>query len=598
MIKIIKKELLILTVSIILLVLGIIFSPLKISFFILAYLILSYNIMIKIIKDFMNGKMAIELQIIIIVTLGLIYLKQYNDGITILILYKIIILLKKILLAKSQSELNYLSTLKCNNANLKLDDKIITVNIERIRVNDIIVINKNEIIPLDGYVVKGDSKVDFSILKSESNIKEITVGDNIKSGMKNLDDVLELLVTTTYNDTYLTRIHQLLPKKNDLKNKLQLLIKHIYKYYLVLTVLVLIVMGIISILKIWHFTDVGIYHLLGILLLTSCETLLLTINFNYNNSIDRCLKEGIYIRKKNIFDHLIRMKKIVFSFNEVFTKKSYKINQVIPYNISKQQFLMYTASASYYGSDLLALTLKECDHNINFNNINNYTKINNDSYQATVNNKLVLIGNKKIFFERKIKFPNIDIVGTSILVAIDNEYIGTIILEEEIKEDSFSINSKLQKYNLEMLAFLNSDNKGLMNKLNDKLDFSIQYADEVENEILALKKDNVVGYVGNNSDCLELADIGITIKPDMELIDSSDIIIENNHIETITKVLDIANQNKKNITFDLIMAGIAKILSIIFIILNLSISLILLSEIIAMIVIAIKSIIKSKQKEF
>lgn len=577
-----KLELIKIIISLILFLLGLLFiknNITRIIIFTISYIIVSYDIIFRTIKNIIKGSIFDETFLMTISTIGAFCINEFSEGVAVMLFYKIGEYLQDKAVDNSRKSISELMNIKSDYANLKIKGEVKIVNPIELKINDIIIVKAGEKVPVDGIVIDGESYIDTSCLTGETVPRKVTVNDEILSGSINNEGLLTIKVTKLFSDSTVSKILDLVENATNKKSNSEKFISKFARIYTPIVVLLSVLIAVLSpLLFNISFYD-SIYKALVCLVISCPCALVISIPLSYFGGIGCASKNGILVKGSNYLDLLTNVDSIVFDKTGTLTKGVFEVTKINPINIKENELLKTVAYAEYYSNHpIVKNILKKYDKKIDEKEIKNYKEISGNGISVKVSDKDILVGNKKLFDKHNITIEETNEIGTIIYVSIDKEYKGYIVISDIIKDESKSLIESLNKLGITPIM-LTGDNYNTANEVSKKLGIKKFYAellpsDKVNKleEIINNKQNNKnVCFVGdgiNDAPVLARSDIGFAmggIGSD-SAIESSDVVIMNDDLSKIIDSIMIAKKTKKiviqNITLSLTIKLLAIILGI------------------------------------
>ena len=554
---------------------------LKSAFLLIAYLVAGGDVLYKSLINIKHGNFLDENFLMSIATIGAVSIKEYNEAVGVMIFYKIGEYFQEKAVNNSRNSIQNLLKIKANFANLKLSNgDIKKVTPEILKIDDVIVVKPGEKIAVDGVIINGSSSIDTSTLTGESLPVFVEKGTEVLSGSLNIDGMLEIKVTKEYKNSTISKIIEMVENASDKKAKSEKFITKFAKYYTPFVVLTAVIVGlgipiIFGNFKLWFGRAL-------IFLVISCPcALVLSVPLTFFSSIGLASKKGILIKGGDYLEKLKNINAVVFDKTGTLTKGKFKIETINCINkISKNELLEIGKAGEFYSNHPIGKAIINYGEIVvSEQDIKDYKEISGKGVSAIYKGKNILVGNKKLMDENNIFIENTNIESnTTVYIALDKKYIGSIYLADEIKNDSLKTITELKKMNIKTYM-LTGDNKKIGENVGEKLGFEKENIftgllpqDKVEifNKIQKENKGTVfVGDGINDAPVLSLADVGIAMGgagSDIA-VESADIVFINDEPYKLIETLKIAKENKKvvmqNIYFSLGIKFLVMILGII-----------------------------------
>ena len=538
---------------------------LQIALFIISYIIVGEDVVKRAVKNIFKGQVFDENFLMSIATIGAFFIGEYPEGVAVMLFYQVGELFQSYAVGKSRKSIASLMDIRPDYANVKKGDELVKVDPDEVQIGDIIVIKAGEKIPLDGKVIEGSSMIDTSALTGESVPREVEVGSDILSGCININGVITTEVTKEFGESTVSKILDLVENASSKKSNSEQFITKFARYYTPVVVIIAVFLAIIPPLVIdgATFSD-WIYRALAFLVVSCPCALVISIPLSFFGGIGGASKKGVLVKGSNYLEALAETEIVVFDKTGTLTKGVFNVQEIHPEGVSKEELLELTAHAESYSNHPISLSLKRAySKEIDNGRISDVEEISGHGVIATVDGKKVMVGNIKLMKMMDIPYFKGELIGTIVHVAVNNKYIGYIVIADEVKEDSAQAIKELKAANIKQTVMLTGDNKSIGSKVAKELGLDKVYAellpaDKVEKleELFSQKsKKGKLAFVGdgiNDAPVLARADIGIAMGGlgSDAAIEAADVVImtdEPSKIATTMKIskktLKIAHQN-------------------------------------------------------
>lgn len=535
---------------------------LKYIFYFIAYSLLLYKTTINAVKLLIKSKTINENFLITISCFGALAIGEVLEGMMVVVLYTIGKILEQKAINNSRKSIKDLIDIKQNYANKKKDSTIIQVAVEEVEVGDILVVKKGEKIPLDGVVIKGTTMLDTSALTGESEEEKVEVDSLVLSGSINKKDVIEIKVTSLYEDSTVYKILDLLESATDKKTKMETSVSKISKVYT--PVIILLALLVMITLPIFFKVPIktSIYRGLTFLVISCPCAIAISIPLSYFTGIGVASKKGILIKGSTYLDNLSNAKNIIFDKTGTLTNGSFEVTDIDITNADykKEDVIRILRKGESFSNHPIAKSImKLSDELIDNKDIKDYQEIDGKGISFTLDNQKILIGNKSLCGCDS---------DTILHLNIDGEHIASITINDGIKDKAKETISGLKDYNITPYMFT-GDKKNIALNIGEKLGINnIKYEMLPNEKFLAyeeVSKDNdITIFVGdgiNDAPVLRRADIGIAMGyvGQDAAIEASDIIIMKDDLIKILTAISISKYTKHIMKENLIFAISTKI---------------------------------------
>ena len=538
-------------------------KPFKLILLVISYILLLYKVFTNAVKMLKNGGGINENALILISCVGAFILGEAMEGMMVIVLYTIGKILEEKALNNSRKSIKDLMDIKSVYANKEENNKVKTINVEDVKIGDILVVRKGEKIPVDGIVLKGETYLDTSSLTGESENVLVKKDDKVLSGFINNGDIVTIKATSTFENSTVSKILELLDTATDKKAKTETTISKISKVYtpivLILALIVAIFLPLISSVT----YSQSIYRALTFLVISCPCAIAISIPLSYFTGIGAASKNGILIKGSNFLDNLENTSGIIFDKTGTLTNGTFTVTDIIiqDKNYSKKEVIDYLVKGETFSNHPIAKSiLKLTNKKIDASKVKNFKETTGKGISYENDGKKIVIGSKKVC--------KCDWDGT-LHLNIDNKHIAIIEISDGIKPETKKALNELKKLNIKTYMFT-GDKKESALKIGDKLGI-----DEIYYEMLPQEKftkyeevknnEKTLMFVGdgvNDAPTLKRADIGISmggVGTD-SAIEASDIVLMSDDLIKIPLSINISKYTKLIIKENLIFAMGVKVL--------------------------------------
>lgn len=544
-------------------------NTVKMILYIVAYTLLLYRTGINAVKLLFKNKTINENMLITISCIGALAIGEVVEGMLVIALYTIGKILEEKAVNNSRKSIKDLIDIKQPYANLKQTDEIKKVDVEEIKINDILVVKKGEKIPVDGIVITGETMLDTSALTGESELMQIKEGDQVLSGSMNMGEIIEIKATQIAENSTVSKILELLEDATDKKTKTETIVSKISKIYTPM-VIILALLIVICLPIIFNIPMLEAIHRGLTFLVISCPcAIAISVPLSYFTGIGVASKKGILIKGSNYLDALDNTKNIVFDktgtlTNGAFTvtnieifDKDYTENQIIDILIKGESFSNHPIAKSI-------MNLK--NEKVNNDDVKNYQEIEGKGISFELNDKKISIGNKLICNCEEDAILHLN---------IDGKHIASVFINDGIKNGAKETIEELKKQKIKTFMFTGDKKETALNigkKLNlDEIKYEMLPTDKFEEFEKVSSKNELTIFVGdgiNDAPVLKRADIGISmggVGTD-SAIEASDIVLMSDDLKKIPVAIQISKYTKniirQNLVFSISMKIIILLLSV------------------------------------
>lgn len=554
------------------------------ALFMIPYLVIGYDILKKAWKGILNRQAFDENFLMAVATIGAIALKDYKEGVAVMLFYQIGELFQSYAVGKSRKNISELMDIRPDYANVEKDGTLCQVDPDEVEVGTVIVVQPGEKVPIDGVVVEGQSTLNTSALTGESLPREVGCDDEIISGCINLNGVLKIRTTREFGESTVSKILDLVENSSSKKSRSENFISKFAKYYtpavcysaLALVIIPPIVrMAVMGLSPEW---GDWIYRALTFLVISCPCALVISIPLSFFAGIGGASNQGILVKGSNYLETLSQTKYVVFDKTGTMTKGVFEVAGIHHSDMSDDKLLEYAALAECASSHPISKSLKKAyGKAIDRSRVTDIEEISGNGVIAKVDGISVAAGNTKLMDHLGIKYIDCHHVGTIVHMAVDGKYAGHILIADIIKPHAKEAIQALKKAGVRKTIMLTGDTKKVADQVAAELAINEVYsellpADKVTKveELLSTKgQKEKLAFVGdgiNDAPVLSRADIGIAMGAlgSDAAIEAADVVLMDDDPLKISKAIRISRKCLRivyeNIWFALGIKGICLIL--------------------------------------
>ena len=577
-----KKDLIKIIISFILFVIALVvpFQNIWVNkiIYVISYLIVGLEIILKAIRNIIRGKVFDEHFLMSIATIGAFIIGEFPEAVAVMLFYQIGELFQSYAVDKSRKSIVALMDIRPDYANIKKDGDIVKVDPDDVKIDDIIVVKPGEKVPLDGIVIKGNSYVDTKALTGESVPRKIEQNDEILSGFINQKGVLEIKVTKEFENSTVSKILDLVENASSKKSKSENFITKFAKYYTPIVVIIALIIAFVPpfILNMGEFNDF-LYRALTFLVVSCPCALVISIPLGFFGGIGGASKLGILVKGSNYLEALQKAEIVVFDKTGTLTKGVFEVQEINSFDIKKEKLLEYATYAEYYSNHPISISLKnKYNKKIDKERIKDIKELSGNGIVAIIDSMEVIIGNKKIMNNFNIKYEEVEKQGTILYIAIDKKYVGYIVISDKIKDDAKDTIKGLKKNNIKKTVMLTGDIKKVGESVAKEIDIDEVYTEllpddkvkKVEKLLKEKSEKSKLVFVGdgiNDAPVLAMSDIGIAMGGlgSDAAIEAADIVIMNDEISKILTAIKISKKTMKIVVENIVFAIGVKVIVLI-----------------------------------
>lgn len=555
------------------------------ALYLIVYITIGYDVIYKAFANIFHGEFLDENFLMVVATFGAFGLAIYrgvnhldiegfDEACAVLLFYQVGEFFQSYATGKSRKSITSLMDIRPDYANLKTENGVEEVDPEEVKIDDIIVVNPGEKIPLDGKIIKGASTLDTKALTGESLPKEVLEGDEAISGTINLTSQLEIKVEKEFYDSTVSKILELVENATSQKSKAENFITKFARFYTPIVVGLAVLLAIIPSLITGEWS-VWIYRALSFLVVSCPCALVISIPLSFFAGIGAASKYGILIKGTNYLEKFNKANTFIFDKTGTLTKGNFAIKNVYP--IEKKDEILHLASIAECNSN----------HPIALSIINSYgkdfekdyvlTNVAGEGIIAEKNGEKIYCGNEKLMENNNINFIKNEEVGTVVYVAKNDKFFGSIIIADEIKDGAKKTIESLSKNGWKTIM-LTGDNEKIAESVAESLKLTDYKAsllpqnkvEEIDKIFKEKKKEDVICFVGdgiNDAPSLMRSDIGIAMGGvgSDAAIEAADMVLMHDDLKDLIIAKKISKKTMRiayeNIIFSLAIKVLILILS-------------------------------------
>ena len=589
-----QKKMLIRIIASAVLMIGLAFLPIdglpRFFLYVIPYLIIGYDILIKAGKGILNRQVFDENFLMAIATIGAMIIGvlvsgDYVEAIAVMLFYQVGELFQSYAVGKSRRNISELMDIRPDYANIEEDGKLVQMDPDEVKIGTVIIVQPGEKVPIDGVVIEGQSSLNTSALTGESLPRDVKVGDEIISGCINMTGILKIRTSKEFGESTASKILDLVENASSRKSKSEDFISRFAKIYtpavcysaLALAVIPpLFSMLILNIPANW---SVWIYRALAFLVASCPCALVISIPLSFFAGIGRASKEGILVKGSNYLEALSQTGYVVFDKTGTLTQGVFEVTAIHHNELPEDKLLEYAALAEIASSHPIAKSLQRAyGSQLDRSRVSEVEEISGNGMIAKVDGHLVAVGNAKLMKHLGVAHANCHSVGTTVHIAIDHVYAGHIVISDMIKPSAAEAMAELKKAGVQKTVMLTGDVKAVAEQVAGSLGIDTVYSEllpgdkvsKVEELLLVKPKKRKLAFVGdgiNDAPVLSRADIGIAMGAmgSDAAIESADVVLMDDDPLKISRAIKISRKCLRIVHQNIGFAMSLKILSLIFV---------------------------------
>ena len=547
--------------------------------FLASYVIVGGDVLYKAFRNITRGRIFDENFLITVATIGAIIIGESSEAVGVMLFYKIGEYLQELAVGKSRKSISELMQIRPDVANLKVGNGVEVVDPEDVEIGDYIVVKPGEKVPLDGVIVEGNSMVDTSALTGESVLRTVKKGDELLSGFINKNALLTVQVTKDFSESTVSKILDMVENASSKKSKTENFISVFSRYYTPVVVTLAALLSILPPLLIEGALFSDWLHRGLIFLVVSCPcALVLSIPLSYFSGIGVASKNGILIKGSNYLEALRYVDTVVFDKTGTLTEGVFDVVNLKAIGVSEDELMKFASIAEANSNHPIAKSiLKYYNKQVDLNKIDEYEEIAAHGIKVKYENNIILAGNEKLMKVNNIKIEKNTDIGTVVYVAVNNKFIGYIVIADKIKKDSEEAIKGIKEQGIKQTVMLTGDNKDVAQSVAEKLKLDKVFSnllpnekvDRIEELYVGRNEKEKIAFVGdgiNDAPVLARVDVGIAMGGlgSDAAIEAADIVIMTDEPSKIAKGIKISKKTYKIVWQNIIFALGIKIIVMVF----------------------------------
>lgn len=557
--------------------------------YLIPYLIVGYDILIKAGRGIINGQVFDENFLMSVATIGAMIIGIVGDGdyveaIAVMLFYQTGELFQSYAIGKSRKNISELMDIRPDYANIETDGKLTQVDPEEVEIGTITVVRPGEKVPIDGIVTEGEACLNTAALTGESLPRNVSAGDEIFSGCVNMTGVIKIRTTKQFGESTVSKVLDLVENASSRKSKSENFITKFAKVYtpavcfsalglaIIPPIINMLILNTPANFSIW------VYRALSFLVSSCPCALVVSIPLSFFAGIGGAGKEGILIKGSNYLEALSKTDCVVFDKTGTLTEGAFEVTAVHHNEIPEEKLMEYAALAESASSHPISKSLQRAyGKELDTGRVSDIEEISGNGVVAKVDGVTVAVGNNKLMNKLGIKYTDCHKTGTIIHIGTDGKYAGHIVISDVIKSTSKKAVAALKKAGVKNIVMLTGDANAVAEQVADELKIDTVYsellpADKVSKVERLLSKESrksKLAFVGdgiNDAPVLSRADIGIAmggIGSDAA-IEAADVVLMDDDPLKITKAIKISRKCVgivyQNIVFAIAVKALALIL--------------------------------------
>ena len=561
-----KSKIILFVLSLIIFGIGFIpaLAPYRIWIYLVSVLLAGYDLLIEGIKNLFKLNFE-ESTLMTIAIIGAFIKGEYPESCLVVLLYKIGEFLEEFAEARSNKNIEDITKIKANNANLVEGDDVKVIKVEDVKIGDTLLVKPGEKIPVDGVVISGTSQLDTSPITGESKPVRVEAKNEVVSGSINLNSAIYMKAEKEYKDSMASQIIDLVYEATNNKGKTEKFITKFSKIYTPIVIVIALLLVIVPLIlgaNMDRWIDIALFFLVA-----SCPcSLVISIPLSFFSCIGAISKKGMIIKGTKYIENLSKTDIIAFDKTGTLTTGKMVIDKLVATGISEDEMLEYIYSIESLSNHPISTAVANYKSGLKKLEVKDYKEDSGHGLYGVINGKEVLFGNKKLL--EKYNVDTSKYVDNTITLAVDRKIVGYITLKEELRDNVENILSELKDEGVKDVAILTGDNKKAAQNIADKLNVTKVYAELLPQEKLNKVKElqasgKKVTFLGdgiNDSPVIATADFGMSMGTGSEIANNTaDGILVSNDIAMLPNIIKVAKKTMRIVKFNIAFSLIAKL---------------------------------------
>ena len=536
---------------------------LKFGLFMIPYLVIGHDILLKAWKGILNRQVFDENFLMAVATIGAILLGDYKEGVAVMLFYQIGELFQSYAVGKSRRNISELMDIRPDYANIEKEDGTLEqVDPDEVGIGSVIVVQPGEKVPIDGVIEEGRTSLNTSALTGESLPREAGVGDEVISGCINMSGVLKIRTTKEFGESTVSKILDMVENASSKKSRSENFVSKFAKYYTPAVcygaLALAILPPLVRLLFLGMTPEWGDWVMRALtFLVISCPcALVISIPLSFFAGIGGASNAGVLVKGSNYLETLSQTKYVVFDKTGTMTQGVFEVSGVHHSSMDTEKLLEYAALAECHSSHPISKSLKKAyGKPLDPSRVTDVEEISGNGVTAKVDGVRVAAGNSKLMEKLGVDCMECHSVGTVVHMAVNGKYAGHILISDQIKPHAKEAIAALKKCGVKKTIMLTGDRREAARQVAEELGI-----DEVHSELLPGDKvaqveklldekgeKEKLAFVGdgiNDAPVLSRADIGIAMGAlgSDAAIEAADIVLMDDDPLKISKAIRISRK--------------------------------------------------------
>ena len=542
--------------------------------FVLAYLLVGFEVLKKAFCNLLKGHVFDENFLMSVATLGAFGIGELEEAVAVMLFYQVGEFFQSYAVDKSRKSVAALMDIRPDYANVYRNGEIVKVNPDDVNIGEMILVKPGEKVPLDCTVVAGDGMLNTLALTGEATPRHVGENDSVLSGSISIDGTLKLKVDKEFGESTVSKILELVENASSRKSKSENFISKFARYYTPIVVGIAVLLAFVPPLFLgWNTFSTWIYRALSFLVVSCPCALVISIPLSFFAGIGASAKRGILIKGSNYLEALSKTKMIVCDKTGTLTEGVFQVQEVDAIGYSDAELLKFAAYAEYYSNHPISLSLRNAyEKDIDEALITKNKEFSGKGVESIVDGKKVLVGNEKLMTEKKISITKNEKMGTIVYVAIDGKFAGSIVIADKIKEDAYVAMKRFRDYSIDVVM-LTGDRENISQSVANELGITRYHSELLPQQKVELtqkymnekEEDEKLVFIGdgiNDAPVLAYADIGCSMGGlgSDAAIEAADVVLMTDQPSLVADAISISRKTMRIVTENIVFAIAVKVL--------------------------------------
>lgn len=543
-------------------------GTLRLAAFIVPYAVVGWDVLWRAVRNITRGQVFDENFLMALATVGAFATGEYPEGVAVMLFYQVGEWFQSYAVGRSRQSIASLMDIRPDYANIERDGKLQRVDPDSVAVGDVIVVKAGEKIPLDGVVLEGASAVDTAALTGESLPRDVQPGDDVVSGCINKSGLLRVRVTKIFGESTVAKILDLVENSSSKKARAENFITRFARYYTPAVVIAAALLAVVPPLALGYAWNEWIHRALIFLVISCPCALVISVPLSFFGGIGGASKRGVLVKGSNYLEVLADAEIVVFDKTGTLTKGVFNVTAVHPDRVSEARLLELAALAESYSDHPISRSLREAyGKELETARVSDVEELSGRGVRAKIDGHTVCAGNDKLMEEAGVPWHPCHRIGTTVHVSLDGEYVGHIVISDELKPDAAEAIAELTRRGVRKTVMLTGDAKAVGESVAKELGIDEVHAqllpgDKVDRVEALLKEKSPRGklaFVGdgiNDAPVLSRADIGIAMGAfgSDAAIEAADIVLMDDKPSKIAVAMSIAKKTLRIVHQNIVFA--------------------------------------------